>query len=119
MPFVGAYSTLDHPLSLVFEFMERGNLAEYLRAEPNANKLQLVPPSILIEISSTHRRNLDPFLCQVVGIARGLHHMRDLGVVHGNLESVSCRGRPFFVITRSHPRSSRPMSLWIPMALLV
>ncbi|KAF9644513.1 kinase-like protein [Thelephora ganbajun] len=66
VPFVGVYSSLKHPFSLVFDFMERLNMTEYLGKEPNARKVELV-----------------------TGIARGLHHMHDLGVVHGNLESTN------------------------------
>jgi len=54
VPFVGAYSSLDHPFSLVFDYMEHLNLSEYLRNEPSAGKLELVPSSILFEMQSAH-----------------------------------------------------------------
>jgi len=63
VPFIGAYSTLEHPFSLIFDFMQHLNVSEYLRNESNTKKLDLV-----------------------TGIARGLHHMHDMGLVHGNLE---------------------------------
>ena len=73
---MGVYSTPDYSFSLVFEFMERGNLFEYLRAEPNASKLQLVPPSILTEISPAHCQILDLFMSDCRDRARPTSHAR-------------------------------------------
>lgn len=66
VPFVGVFSTLKYPFSLVFDYMENLNLTLYLGNRPDAKKLELV-----------------------TGIARGLHHMHDLGVVHGGLEDTN------------------------------
>ncbi|KAF9777412.1 kinase-like domain-containing protein [Thelephora terrestris] len=64
VPLVGVYSTQEHPLSLVFDILaEHQDLIAYLRDKPYATKVQLLAE-----------------------IARGLHHMHAMGVVHGNLE---------------------------------
>lgn len=64
LPLVGVYSTPKDPFCLVFDsLVAHPNPIEYLRAKPESSKVQLV-----------------------AGIARGLHHMHALGVVHGNLE---------------------------------
>lgn len=64
LPLVGVYSTPKDPFCFVFDsLVAHPNLIEYLRTEPESSKVQLI-----------------------TGIARGLHHMHALGVVHGNLE---------------------------------
>ena len=42
VPFIGVYSTREHPLALVFEFMEHLNLGVYLTNNRDAEKLKLV-----------------------------------------------------------------------------
>lgn len=42
MPFLGVYSTPEHPLALVFEFMDHSNLREYLRNNRGVGRLELV-----------------------------------------------------------------------------
>ena len=42
MPFVGVYSTEEHPFGLVYEYMNNFDLRQYLRNEPNMGRLELV-----------------------------------------------------------------------------
>ena len=42
MPFIGVYSTLEYPMALVFEFMDRLNLREYLRNNKDVGRRELV-----------------------------------------------------------------------------
>ena len=42
VPFIGVYSTLKHPLALVFEFMDHLNLGEYLRNSKDVRRRELV-----------------------------------------------------------------------------
>ena len=42
VPFVGVYSTEEHPFGLIYEYMDGLDLKQYLRNEPNARKLKLV-----------------------------------------------------------------------------
>ena len=84
VPFIGVYSTPEHPLALVFEFMEHLNLGEYLRNNRDAGKLGLVrlsplPQPLAIVLVSRH---------QLLAIARAMMEMHNLNVVHGNLEIV-------------------------------
>ena len=42
VPFIGVYSTPEHPLALVFEFMGHLNLREYLRSNVDVGRCKLV-----------------------------------------------------------------------------
>ena len=42
VPFIGVYSTQEHPLALVFEFMGHLNLREYLRNNHDVERRELV-----------------------------------------------------------------------------
>ncbi|KAF9649933.1 kinase-like protein [Thelephora ganbajun] len=62
VPFVGITSTPNHPFSLILDTAGHTGLREYLDKNPEADRLKLVQ-----------------------GIARGLEHVHDLGIVHGHL----------------------------------
>ena len=38
VPFTAAYRTKQHPVALVFDFMEQFNLSKYIRNRPHAKK---------------------------------------------------------------------------------
>ena len=83
VPFIGVYSTPEHPFALVFEFMEHLNLREYLRNNRDVGKLELVrfhPRFFLLPVSVPRY--------QLLGIARAMKDMHSLNVIHGNLETV-------------------------------
>ena len=42
VPFIGVYSTREHPFALVFKFMDRQNLREYLGDNQDIERLGLV-----------------------------------------------------------------------------
>lgn len=42
VPFIGVYSTPEHPLGLVFEYMEHDNIKEYLRSGKDIGRRELV-----------------------------------------------------------------------------
>jgi len=103
---VGVYSTEAHPFGLVYEYMDGLDLKQYMKNEPNLRRLKLVRvPTLLIRCLSTphlHRQ-------QLIGIARGLKRMHDLGIVHGNLQSVRCPSLPHLwhtVYTRLIPKAN-------------
>ena len=56
VPFIGVYSTPEHPFSLVFEFMKHLNLGEYLRNNRGVGKLELVcfRPGFILPPSSQY-----------------------------------------------------------------
>ena len=80
VPFIGIYSTLEHPFALVFEFMEHRNLREYLRNNRDAGRVELVRSSLpshpVDDLVSRH---------QLLGIARAIKAMHNINVIHGNL----------------------------------
>jgi len=94
VPFVGVYSTDAHRFCLIYEYMDGLDLRQYLRSEPNVpGRLKLV--LIYSYLFATHKPSYRS--CQqLLGIARGLSRMHDLGIIHGNLQTV---GPPLF----AHP----------------
>ena len=42
VPFIGLYSTLEHPFALVFQFMDHLNLKGYLRDNKDVGRLEPV-----------------------------------------------------------------------------
>ena len=71
--------------------MRNGNVMEYTRSNPEANRLQLVSP--LVVASQVQALN-DVQLSEVTSGAAYLH---DLGVVHGDLKGVWLNiSQPFF-----------------------
>jgi len=84
VPFIGVYSTQDHPFALVFEFMEHLNLREYLRNNCEVGRLDSVrfslpSHSLIVILVSRH---------QLLGVARAMEDMHNLNVVYGNLKIV-------------------------------
>lgn len=83
VPFIGIYSTRDHPFALVFKFMDHLNLRGYLGDNKNVGRLELVRSHRHIcNLLLSHPRD------QLLEIARGLRYMHGLGIVHGNLKMV-------------------------------
>ena len=70
---------------MVSEWMVKGNVREFLRAEANADRLGLVR-SRSRSLSLTITR-----LWQLRGISKGLVYMHDQGIIHGNLRGVRIR----------------------------
>ena len=82
--FVAINPTPSHPFSLVLDAAGHLCLKDYLHRNPKANKLKLVRRSTVdCDPPDYHSRPR-----QVLGIARGLQHMHDQGIVHGHLTSV-------------------------------
>ncbi|KAF9644623.1 kinase-like protein [Thelephora ganbajun] len=63
---VGVYSIEAHPFGLVYEYMDGLDLKQYLRNEPNVERLKLL-----------------------TDIARCLNRLHDLGIVHGDLQTTN------------------------------
>ena len=76
--FLGATTT---PLQLVSEWMPEGDLTEYIKEHPGADRLDLVGTSPI---------GPDPTftLPQLSGVAKGLHFLHANGIVHGDLRRV-------------------------------
>ena len=85
VPIVGVYSTEAHPFGLVYEYMDGLDLRQFLRNEPNAGRLKLVLPPIL---ARSLLFNTYSSCQQLLKIAQTLDRMHDLGILHGNLQTV-------------------------------
>ena len=55
VPFIGIYSSPEHPSALIFEFMEQLNLREYLRNNRGVRRLELVGSNCIFP---THHLNV-------------------------------------------------------------
>ena len=42
LQFLGVYSTAEHPMALIYEYMDGLDLKQHLMNDPNAEKLKLV-----------------------------------------------------------------------------
>jgi len=84
LPFLGATVT---PPQLISNCMPGGELQEYIRSNPNADRLRLVgvPPVVL---SHTYSRY------QLFGVANGLHYIHSRNVIHGGIKGVRNRSKP-------------------------
>ncbi|KAF9643263.1 hypothetical protein BDM02DRAFT_3264161, partial [Thelephora ganbajun] len=74
---VGVYSTHTHPFGLIYEYMDNLDLRQYLRNEPNVERLKLL-----------------------TDIARCLNRLHDLDVVHSDLRTVSHPFIPYICATQ-------------------
>ena len=83
MPFLGVSSPDLFDLCMVSEWMEYGNLLSYVKKRPDANRLNLVCALCFLLHLFTRR------CMKVVDVARGLSYIHGLGLVHGDLKSVS------------------------------
>ena len=89
VPLVGVYSTDDHPFGLVYEYMDGLDLKQHLRNEPNmGRRLKLVPVPTSARLLLPIEQLPSLLYRQLKGIAQGLKHIHDLGIVHGSLDSV-------------------------------
>ena len=85
---------------LVSEWMERGNINEFLKTDSTADRLGLVCFSFKFPISSLTIRSPP----QLVEVAKGLIYMHEHGIVHGDLKGVR------FGILPSPPARNLPVS---------
>lgn len=78
------------PLQLISNWMSGGDLPEYLKKNPDADRLSLV--------GSHHIASIPPHSCnQLSDVARGLCYLHSCNVVHGDLKGV--RGCTAFCFT--------------------
>jgi serine/threonine protein kinase len=72
----------EHQLAMVSEWMENGNINEFIQKDEHVNRTELV---------RCHLTPQEPYRCtvwQLVGVANGLMYMHDLRIVHGDLKGV-------------------------------
>jgi len=80
-----------NPLQLVSEWMSGGELRDYIKQNPNANRINLVGSFLPL----SHIISPSP---QLLGVAEGLAYLHSCSVVHGDLKGVrviTYLGTPF------------------------
>ena len=68
---------------MVSEWMEHGNINEFVKKHQRVNPLQLVSCSSLFECKAFYNHSI-----QLVDAASGLDYMHGLNMVHGDLKGV-------------------------------
>ena len=66
--------------------MPNGNVMEYVRSNPEANRLRLVSPGVH---SSRKLMFMSLDDLQLSEVTSGVTYLHELGIVHGNLKGVS------------------------------
>jgi len=87
LPLLGV-SVSENPryFRIVSEWMPNGNVVEYIKSNPEANRLCLVSlPCIHCEVLGLRLSTIDPQLSEV---ASGVAYLHGLGIAHGDLKGV-------------------------------
>ena len=82
-----------HRLSMISEWMDQGNINEYVKEQEGVNRLQLVS----YEPTSYKHGDQRGRLIQLFEVATGLEYMHSLNMVHGDLKGVQ-----FFLAYQKH-----------------
>ena len=73
----------ENHFAMASEWMENGNINEFIDVHPDANRFKLVR-----YILTAYRADTDGRLSQLTDVARGLIYMHDQGMIHGDLKGV-------------------------------
>ena len=70
---------------MISDWMTNGNINDFIKAHPDADRLGLVcfPQSIAILVSLTIAK-----ISQLAGVAKGLIYIHSKGMIHGDLKGV-------------------------------
>ena len=74
--------------AMVSDWMEKGSINEFVRANPDINRLELV--SVLPKYRATLSLLVGPVI-QLGDAARGLTYIHRQGMIHGDLKGVRSR----------------------------
>ncbi|KAF9784468.1 kinase-like domain-containing protein [Thelephora terrestris] len=88
VPFLGVFSSNQFPCACIFKLVGNECLREYLVSNPGASRLKLVTKLLF---SGRPRANSSCMGDQLVDIARGLHHIHDLDIVHRRIKDTNIR----------------------------
>jgi hypothetical protein len=102
LPFLGV--TIS-PLQLISDWMACGTLREYIKKQPEADRLGLVGLSLVATILRLPRKQLSD-------VARGLHHLHSCNVIHRGIKGVRGRSEPCFT-SRVDTRLAKHSRGWL------
>jgi len=71
--------------AMISDWMVNGNINDFVKAHPDANRLELVSLSFRVSLFSLM---VESFI-ELEGVARGLIYIHSQGMVHGDLKGVS------------------------------
>ena len=83
VPFLGVPSEMP-PFESVCDWMENGEITEYVRKNPDVDRVDLVSGFVSIITTSFERQ-----ISQLWDVADGLHYLHSCNVIHGSLKGVS------------------------------
>lgn len=72
--------------AMVSDWMENGNVNEFVKKYPHANRLQLV--GVRSHIFFTSNSLIAGKLTQLADVAKGLIYIHNQGMIHGDLKGV-------------------------------
>ena len=89
LPLIGAMMQMSEGhFAMISEWMVNGNIGDFVKAHPDVNRITLV--SLRFE-SPYFRSVYSSKNSQLEGVAKGLIHIHDQGMVHGDLKGVRAR----------------------------
>ena len=113
LPLVGV-SVAKNPrhFRIISEWMPNGNVMEYTRSNPRANRLRLVS-SVVRFLEVLYSDNRNPQLSEV---AFGVTYLHELGIVHGDLKGVRHYTLHGLCIADESHRRTSSSTTWGPFA---
>lgn len=93
--------------------MRNGNVTEYTRRNPDADRLRLVSPLADSSQIPLPQRSLS---LQLSGVMSGATYLHDIGVVHGDLKGVTLNDHnlPFYFANLPDRRTFSSMTAVLP-----
>jgi serine/threonine protein kinase len=83
LPLVGVMMS-GARFAMISEWMVNGNISDFVKARPDVNRIALVG----LRLKSPGRSPYNSKNSQLEGVAKGLMHIHDQGMAHGDLRGV-------------------------------
>ena len=80
----------EDQFAMVSDWMVNGNINDFVKAHPDANRLELVGISLSLIVPVSSSLTIG-WLIQLEGVARGLIYIHSQEMVHGDLKGVRFR----------------------------
>ena len=84
VPFLGVPTNVPPPFQIVCDWMENGRITEYVRKNPEVDRVDLVSRPV-----STVTISPECYISQLWDVADGLHFLHSNKIIHGDLKGVS------------------------------